>query len=249
MNEKLYTVPLNESFEADHECPFCALEREAEQRTLRFCLGPSASYMEPDVRGETNRLGFCTHHSKKVFEYGNALGSALILQSYYEQLLEDLQKDMGDTPVPEKRSLFSKTKAAPDPLWKKIDRKVSSCFLCDRVDYHMERYYHTFFMMIKEPEFRLKVENSKGFCLHHFARLLQTAQEKLPNSQREWFRSTIYPLMQTNLERVKGDLDWFVAKYDYRNANADWKNSRDALPRTIQKLQGGFPADPPFSER
>ena len=48
------------------------------------------------------------------------------------------------------------------------------------------------------------------------------------------------------LIRVKEDLDWFVAKYDYRNAGADWKNSRDALQRTIQKLEGIHPADPPY---
>jgi hypothetical protein len=27
-------------------------------------------------------------------------------------------------------------------------------------------------------------------------------------------------------------------KFDYRNAKADWKNSKDALSRTIRKLAG-----------
>ena len=57
---------------------------------------------------------------------------------------------------------------------------------------------------------------------------------------------TVFSVMEENLVRVKEDLDWLVAKYDYRNASADWKNSRDALPRTMQKLQGLHPADPPF---
>ena len=55
--------------------------------------------------------------------------------------------------------------------------------------------------------------------------------------------------MQQNLQRVKGDLDWFTAKFDYRNAHADWKNSKDAVQRTMQKLQGGYPADPPFRDK
>ena len=37
-----------------------------------------------------------------------------------------------------------------------------------------------------------------------------------------------------------------VEMYDYRNAGGDWKNSRDALPRTMQKLGGGYVADKPY---
>ena len=110
----------------------------------------------------------------------------------------------------------------------------------------MERYYATFFYLLTDEEFRHRVETCKGFCLRHFARLMTTAEEKLPNNQREWFYATVLKVMGDNLERVKEDLDWLIAKYDYRNASADWKNSRDALPRAMQKLQGLYPADPPY---
>lgn len=248
MKEKIYTVPLNEAFESADECPFCALERDAEQRSIRFALGSSASYMEPEVRGETNRLGFCREHSKKIFDYGNALGSALILQTYFETVMEDLEPMLKNPEAPRKKSLFAKPREE-DPLWKKIEDRVRSCYLCDRVEYHMQRYYLTFFLMIKEEDFRRKVEESKGFCLHHFAQLLKVGEEKLPSAQREWFYGSVFPLMTANLDRVKEDLDWLIAKYDYRNASADWKNSKDALQRTIQKLQSGYVADPPYSQR
>ena len=52
--------------------------------------------------------------------------------------------------------------------------------------------------------------------------------------------------METNLIRVKEDVDWFTAKFDYRNANAPWKNSQDAVPRAMQKLEGLYPADKPY---
>ena len=54
--------------------------------------------------------------------------------------------------------------------------------------------------------------------------------------------------MRDNLARVQEDLDWFVDKFDYRNATADWKNSRDAVSRTMQKLKGGYPADDPYKQ-
>ena len=112
----------------------------------------------------------------------------------------------------------------------------------------MQRYYRTFFALLKEEEFRSRVENCNGFCLHHFSQLVHMAEEKLPNAQRQWFYDTVFPLMEKNLNRVKEDLDWLIAKYDYRNASADWKNSRDALQRTMLKLGGGYVADKPYHE-
>ena len=38
-----------------------------------------------------------------------------------------------------------------------------------------------------------------------------------------------------SLKEMQKDLEWFTDKFDYRNADAPWKNSKDALPRTIQK--------------
>ena len=37
---------------------------------------------------------------------------------------------------------------------------------------------------------------------------------------------------------LRNDVEWFTLKYDYRNHQADWKNSKDALPRAIRKLGG-----------
>ena len=113
---------------------------------------------------------------------------------------------------------------------------------------NMDRYYRTFFALLKEPEFRSRVENCNGFCLEHFGQLLQAAETQLPNGQRQWFYDTVLPLMENHLIRVKADLDWLIAKYDYRNASAGWKNSRDALQRTMQKLGGGHVADKPYKE-
>ena len=108
---------------------------------------------------------------------------------------------------------------------------------------------HTFFVLLKDAEFRGVVESGKGFCMRHFARLLEAAREQLPNAQREWFYGTLLPLMRDNLARVQADLDWFIQKFDYRNAGADWKNSRDAVSRAMQKLRGIYPADPPYKEK
>lgn len=247
MKEKIYTIPVNEAFDAEDECPFCFLERDTEQRVIRYTLGPGASYMEPEVRLATDKEGFCGVHLKKMYDYGNALGNALILQTYFVGLFEEMVAEMDKFQLPAKRSLFGKkTDTEESSLIRWTRNKQCSCYVCNKIDYNMERYLHTFFYLCKEPEFRAKVEKSKGFCMRHFLSLLETAPDKLPNDQREWFYNTLFPLMREHLARVKGDLDWFIEKFDYRNASADWKNSRDAVSRTMQKLQGLYPADPPY---
>ena len=246
MKEQIHTIPVNEAFDAGDECPFCYLQRKSEQSAIRYTLGPGASYMEPDVRAATDRAGFCGAHLQKMYDYGNSLGSALIMQTYLNILLEELDKQMTDYELPAKRSLFRKKSENPDSLADWLVSHTGSCYICDKVNYNMDRYYATFFALIREEEFRAKVENSKGFCLRHFTDLMAAAKDQLPNGQREWFYDKVFALMRENMARVKGDLDWFIEKFDYRNASADWRNSRDAVSRTMQKLKGIYPADPPY---
>ncbi len=248
MKQAIETIPVNDAFDGADECPFCFLERMAEQRTLRYVAGPSASYMEPDVRAATDAKGFCREHTKKLYDYGNSLGAALILQTHYAGILERLRQEREDFRLPEKKGFLKKSAEVDLEYPRALAEQVGACFLCDRIEYHMQRYFYTFFVLLKEEEFRAKVEASKGFCLKHFGRLLEQAQKDCPQKQQAWFYETAYRLMEENLTRVKEDLDWFVAKYDYRNAGADWKNSRDALSRTMQKLESVYVTDPPYKK-
>lgn len=250
MKEELYTIPVNEGFEADDECPFCFMEREVEHKAIRYVAGPAATYMEPTVRAATGRVGFCGHHMKSLYDYSNHLGAAMMLQTHMACLLDELKAKTENVEIPAKKGLFKKKEPTQDtPYWEILAARKHSCFICDKIEYNMSRHYHTFFVLIKDKEFRQKVEGCKGFCMRHFARLLQEAERYLPDSQREWFYSTAYNLTYHNLERVKKDLDWFIEKFDYRNASAPWGNSQDALPRSMQKLQGIYPSDQPYKEK
>lgn len=69
MKENIATIPLMNAFGAKDECPFCYLEREAEQHAVSFILG--SAYMEDDIRMQTDATGFCRHHYKMMYDYGN----------------------------------------------------------------------------------------------------------------------------------------------------------------------------------
>ena len=249
MKEKIETIPVNEAFRSEDECPFCYLEWQAQQRAIRYIAGPGASYMEPLIRGKTDSRGFCGTHLKQLFDYGNSLGNALILQTYLVGMRKELDAQIAEFSAPPKKSLLGGKGEGENTLVQWEKEREESCFLCESIEESMARYFATFFFLIKDPEFRALVADGKGFCMRHFARLLEEAKSQLPNSQHDWFYATLLPLMQENLSRLQEDIDWFIQKFDYRNSGADWKNSRDAVSRVMQKLRGIYPADPPFKEK
>ena len=60
MRDDICTIPVSEVFEVNDGCPICRMRDMLEQRTVEYIMG--AAMMEPDVRIETNRAGFCHVH-------------------------------------------------------------------------------------------------------------------------------------------------------------------------------------------
>ena len=94
MKEQLYTIPLNDAFAADDECPFCYIEQKVEQDLLDFTLGSGSSYMESDIRDMTDKAGFCRYHFQKMFQYGNTLGNAWILKTHFRKINQELDQEI-----------------------------------------------------------------------------------------------------------------------------------------------------------
>jgi hypothetical protein len=251
MKEQLYTIPLNDAMDAHDECPFCFIERSITQDTLDFVLGNASSYMEADIREMTDLEGFCRVHFKQMFDYGNTLGNAWILKTHYRRMIGQFKKQ-AQSFTPGKSSLMSLLKKTPgtgNSVVNWITDKEQSCYVCKRFQETYDRYMDTFFYMYqKDDAFVEKVKKSKGFCLSHFRDLCLAADQKLPDSEKDSFYKMVLPLMIENMERVAGDVAWMVEKFDYLNRDADWKNSRDAIQRGMQKLKGGYPADPPHKK-
>lgn len=252
MKEQLYTIPLNDAMDAHDECPFCFIERSVEQDLLDFVLGSSASYMESDVRDMTDRAGFCRPHFQKMFDYGNTLGNAWILKTHYRRMIGEFRQQTEHF-TPGKTSfkdLFRKSKGdtpSQSSIANWVRDKNKSCYICKQFEETYARYLDTFFYLYRQdPDFRQKVADSKGFCLTHFGDLCDGAETKLGDKEKEDFYKQVIPLMEENLERLAEDVSWMVEMFDYQNQNADWKNSKDAIQRGMQKLKGGYPADGPY---
>ncbi len=236
MKEKLYTIPLNDAVAANDECPICNAKKSLEQNSIEYAIGPGASYMESDIREKTDEAGFCARHFRMMYEYGNSLGNALILSTHIHKVSAELKKEMLSYKSA-KTGLFSK--ATGSNVERYIDDLGGRCFVCEYYRDTYERYIATFFYLYENDDaFRDKVIGGKGFCLPHMSELIGASSRYMKQEAAEEFVKTLFEVQKRCLDRIEEDITWFVEKFKYENADKDWKESKDAIPRTIQKLVG-----------
>ena len=238
MTESLYTIPVNEAFAAGSECPLCALRIRYEDQIIGNLM--QSAYMEPDCRIHTNRLDFCAHHNQLLFSRQNRLGMALMTQTHLQELISRLnQIPFTENGLCRTFPLFRrKGKAGKNPA-DCVRKLISGCALCDRVNETMARYLQTILhLWDSSEEFQALFTSSKGFCLPHFADLLEAAGKRFSGEKAFRFSHELSELEKKSLRRIESELDWFTQKFDYRNQDKSWGSSRDAVERAANKLRG-----------
>lgn len=248
MKYHIDTIPVWDAMKLDGECLMCALERKTELGEAERYLG--ASVMEPDVRIKVNDRGFCRKHHAMLFSMSNRLGHALMLESHTIEIREKLAKISGalsksaaqlkDAGIGDK--LSGKTRAVAAEILKQaqaINDMAGSCLMCETIEENMGRYLHTFFHLYQnDAEFRRRFEQGKGLCLPHLGKLLEAAAQELNAKDLGAFTETVMRLEKENMDRIQEDISWFIKKFDYRYENESWKNSKDAVERTVNKARG-----------
>jgi hypothetical protein len=251
MKEQIYTIPVNDAFSEDCECPVCKLESDLESDSLLFMLSPAL--MEPDNRISTNQKGFCRRHFSMLYEKKeNVLGVSLIIDTHIQHQMDEYRKLLkkssrgieADLNMSAVKNIAGSMKKSSSAASKFIDEALGffneldeKCEVCERIDRIMDRYADVIlWMYFKDKDFREKVRSGKGFCLPHYKLLLESAKKHLSPKQAAVFVKDINELMMNNMDRILDEVQWFSQKFDYRNKDASWKNSKDAVPRAISKL-------------
>lgn len=236
--EQIYTIPVNEAFDAsaaDHTCgcPMCALYRKLQENELELILG--ASMMEPDVRIQTNKEGFCRTHYDMMFVRKNRLGMALTLESHLKELSDDL-----------KAGLIGKLIAGADakPV-KRIKALESSCYVCRRIDFHFQHMAQTaVFLFDTDENFAEKLKQQPYFCLPHYRLLLERGDARLGKKKMAEFTEILSRIEESYLSTLTEDISWFCKKFDYRYDAEPWKNSKDSVERAIKFLRADLHSSP-----
>ncbi len=226
--EQIYTIPVNEAFEASAAdpscgCPFCALYNKLENDELELILG--ASMMEPDVRIKTNERGFCRTHYDMMFVRKNRLGMALTLESHLSELSEEIRDGGFLTPAGQK------------PM-RRIGALEHSCYVCERIEFNFSHMIETAVLLWEQDEsFEGKLKGQPYFCLPHYRALLEAAQHRLSKKEFPVFEKICAEIVEGYLAKLSKDVSWFCKKFDYRYDKEPWYDSKDAVERAIRFLR------------
>lgn len=223
MRESILTIPISEILEPRDGCPICRMRDMLEQRTVEYIMG--AAMMEPDVRIETNRAGFCHVHFQQMMKQKNRLSLALMLQTHLAAVDQELFS---------RKKLFEPKNARKQ----KLSQINESCFVCEKVDWGMERLMRTFFEMVTHSDIKQLMSEQEYICLPHYDLLQSLAPAYLQKQELDSFTKLISGLTEKYIASLYEDVSHYCNMYDYRNTgkDADWGNSKDSIERAIKFL-------------
>ncbi len=219
MKENICTIPVNEVFEVNDGCPICRMRNLIESKYVDYITGPAM--MEPDIRIETNRLGFCERHYSMMLTAGRArLPVALTLESHMIDIREKLLAKK-----PDKKMLEA------------MKELEESCFVCNYIEPHLARAIETVCLSYKnEPEFRRLYESQPYICMTHYRMIVQNAKKPLGKDYDSFVEAT-RKLVSRYADSLQDNITTFRDAFDYRNAgNPVPQEARNCIERTIEFL-------------
>lgn len=236
--EKIYMIPVNDAYSSADGCPLCQLRDKAEQNYLEYYLGPSL--MEPDTRIITNKTGFCPEHMGKLNRsVTNRLGLGLMMHTHLKDFNDDITSDLCNA-APQKAGLIkgrtTDYKAKLNSIADRIDKRVAMCPICDNMNDAMTHYIEVIcWMYSHDPAFKEKYANVPYHCLPHLSMLLRQSA-KLSQNDAATFVSALAEKNKDAFAGLIDDVEWFTLKFDYRNQDKPWGNSKNSIQRSMRFL-------------
>ncbi len=227
MRESILTIPINEVFEPREGCPICRMRNTVEDQICEYIMG--AAMMEPDVRMETNRLGFCITHYNMLLGQQNRLSLALMLNSHLAEKRKDVFAKKGMF------SIKSKSKKSPEPS--------ETCFVCDKVNWGVNHMLESFFTMFKkDPGFKKLLSEQEYFCIPHYNMLISQSETKLTKQEQADFKKFMDKVVSDYAAQLNQDVDDFCTSFDYRNKDRlreeNTEHIKESVERSILFLTG-----------
>ena len=227
--EQIYTIIINETFEECEKeelaCPFCRIRDKFEKNELDLILG--ASKMEPSVRIKTNALGFCRDHYGKMLRAGKKLPVALLLESHFAEVTENVKTG----------GLFPSKSAKGSANY--IEKLSQTCYVCGRIESNFEKMLgNAVYMWQSDADFKRLFAKQKCFCLPHYSAILKAAAAGMRSGDLRSFMSSARNIEERYLKKVSDDLAFFIKKFDYRYADEPWGDAKDAVEKTIAAITG-----------
>lgn len=225
MRDDICTIPVSEVFEINDGCPICRMKKTVENHIIDYIMG--AAMMEPDVRIETNKVGFCTDHFEHMLSHKGRLSLALMLETHIDFINDNILKT----------KLFETKKKKAQ----KAGDISASCFVCNKINWGMDRMIDTLYRCYEsERDFREVFDNQSMFCIPHYELLVNGANKKNMPKYHDAFIKSITATVKDYSKTLSADLKNYCKVYSYQNNkdNCDWDNAKDSVERSISFLTG-----------
>ncbi|GFZ29763.1 hypothetical protein CSC2_02890 [Clostridium zeae] len=235
---KIEEIKIYETFENKlAECPFCVMEKNYEEQLMHSILGERIMDIDfyPKIGNEHK---FCEIHIEKLNRGSDKLGFAIMLDKIINEEKKKLHKNKtlqkNDDSVVKK--LLSLSKKTSKPLNGKADYE---CFICSKLDENnKDNIMVTIELWKKDTDFRVLYKDSRGFCNNHYINLINELEKSSDKKNIVDMHEVTNEIHLKNLERLQEELQWFIKKFDYLNADKPWGTSKDSVQRALQKLLG-----------
>ena len=223
MRESIYTIPVTAVFKEKDGCPLCRMHDEVEEHIISYIMGDAM--MEPDIRVETNRLGFCDDHYGKMFDHKGRLQLAVMLETHIKSIANDVLREG----------------MSPETRHEALKTVNSTCFVCEKIEWGEKRMYDTLFHCYeKEPDFRRMFNSQPYYCLKHYERLMEGIANRKCRKYGSEMAQNLNRITKAYADSLSEKITKYCSFYDYHHAgNNDFGDSRYAVHEIIKFLTMG----------
>lgn len=237
---KIEEIKIYETFENKlAECPFCVIEKNYEEQLMHSILGERIMDIDfyPKIGNEHK---VCENHIEKLNRGSDKLGLAIML----DKIINEEKKKLHNNKILQKndnsivKKLISLSKNRRRPLNGKANYE---CFICSKLDEsNSDNIKVTIELWKKDMDFRRLYKDSRGFCNKHYINMINEFEKSAENKGIADMYEVTNEIHLKNLERLQEELQWFIKKFDYLNADKPWGTSKDSVQRALQKLLGNY---------
>ncbi len=227
MRDDICTIPVSEVFEVNDGCPICRMRDIVEEHIIDYILGDAM--MEPDVRIETNKVGFCEFHYGKMMSRRGRLQLALMLQTHIDEINKNIFN----------KSILNSANARG----KKAATVSDTCFICNKMEFGISRMIETIYRTYEnERDFRELFNAQECFCLPHYERLILGVQNHRMKRYGGDFVKNLTRITGEYSKKLYSQVSEYCTLYDYRSNKAEPINPevRDSVERTVAFLNGRY---------
>ncbi len=225
ISKNILTVRVEDIFEKKCGCPICLTIKASEDNSCEYISG--SAMMEPDIRIETNRLGFCPEHFDMLLKTSQKLPLALILSTHLDEI---------------KAEAYGENKTALGKRLKRGGEFEKTCYICSRTESDLDRFFHGMFKLYAQDEhFRKLFSEQEYICFPHRNLLLNLAQKALKKDVLRQFCEETERLSENRLVQIRNGLDEFCRSFDYRNIGKQLSENAENAPENAIEFITGKP--------